>query len=112
MKAARRAKFLKEYWDVRQKSHNLKGQNVPLELKTLTDVAAAIGEDGTLIPGTFLFCGTDTQIAYQSDGNSKGLITRQPFCFAALRGWTLQRLSEAPPPAGCGARPGGVKMNP
>ncbi|MCL6557281.1 MAG: ParB N-terminal domain-containing protein [Firmicutes bacterium] len=45
IRKAKRAKFLKEYWDVRRKSHNLKGQNVPLELKTMKDVAEAIGED-------------------------------------------------------------------
>ncbi|MDF9409736.1 hypothetical protein L7E55_15495 [Pelotomaculum isophthalicicum JI] len=44
MKVARRAKFLKEYWEVeRGGDRKSKGQNVPL--KTLNDVAAAIGED-------------------------------------------------------------------
>ncbi|MCL6477046.1 MAG: ParB N-terminal domain-containing protein [Peptococcaceae bacterium] len=45
MKKARRAAFLKKYWDVRHKSHNLKGQNGLLESKTMKDVANAIGED-------------------------------------------------------------------
>lgn len=40
IKKAKRAEFLKKYWNVRQ---GKKGQNVPI--KTMEDIAAAIGED-------------------------------------------------------------------
>jgi|GEM_PF-2691638 len=45
MKVARRAKFLKEYWDIKRISgrERLKGQNVPS--KTINDIANTIGED-------------------------------------------------------------------
>lgn len=52
VKKAKRAKFLKEYWGVRNGSANPKGtvilrqgQNVPDDKKTLLDIAEAVGED-------------------------------------------------------------------